>query len=84
MKKPKSFTEAVKMHLLKHGSITVKQAINLYGSHKLSSRINELRHELRHELRWIIETKKEFVKTRYGYTAEVAKYVLKSVPKTKN
>lgn len=63
--------EDVKKHLLKKGSITQLQCLELYGSWRLSARIFDLRKEGMN-----ITTEKVNVKTRYGATTQVAKYKL--------
>ena len=69
--KYKSQTEAVLVHLQKHGSITSMQAIEMFGATRLSSIIYILRHR-----GYRIITEPFQVKTRYGRKTRPAKYIL--------
>ena len=68
--KAKNFTDAIKKHLQRYGKINQLQALERYGSWKLSARISELRAD-----GWDIETKPKTVKTRYGQKVNVAEYI---------
>lgn len=65
-------TQLVKEHLLKHGSITSWDAINLYGETRLSDVILKLRQK-GYDIRTIMV---EFT-DRFGNTGKYANYVLK-------
>jgi len=65
-------SQLVKEHLLKHGSITSWEAINLYGETRLSDVILRLRQK-GYDIRTIMV---EFT-DRYGNKGKYANYVLK-------
>lgn len=65
-------TQKVKEHLLKHGSITSWDAINLYGETRLSDVILKLRQK-----GWDIRTIMVEFTDRYGNTGKYANYVYK-------
>lgn len=56
-------------HLLKYGSISSIEAIELFGCTRLSARIWDLRHE-----GWPITSEVATTKNRYGHTTNVAVY----------
>lgn len=64
-------SELVRQHLLKYGSITSWQAINLYGETRLSDVILKLRQK-----GWDIRTIMCEMTDRYGNEGQYAKYVL--------
>lgn len=64
-------TEAVKKHLMKHGSITSMEAIQVYGATRLSAIIYNLR---RDGLKIVTESITQ--KNRYGNSTTFAKYKL--------
>lgn len=63
--------EAVLQHLKREGSLTSKEAFELYGITRLSARILELR-----KLGVAIESVNETVGTRYEKPATIARYRL--------
>ena len=65
-------TQKVKEHLLRFGSITSWDAINLYGETRLSDVILKLRQK-----GWNIETIRCEFTDRYGNIGKYANYVLK-------
>lgn len=65
-------TQAIKEHLLEHGSITSWDAINLYGETRLSDVIYKLRKK-EYDIRTIMV---EFT-DRYGNVGNYANYVYK-------
>lgn len=65
-------TQKVKEHLLKHGSITSWDAINLYGETRVSDVILKLRQK-----GWDIRTIMVEFTDRYGNTGKYANYVYK-------
>ena len=67
-----SKTQKVREHLLKYGSITSWDAINLYGETRLSDVILKLRQK-----GWDIRTIMVEFTDRYGNTGTYANYVLK-------
>ena len=71
MKPKHTFTESVRNHLKRYGSITQLQALERFGSWRLSATIFRLRGQ-----GMAITTKDVKVKTRYGITTTVAKYCL--------
>ena len=64
-------TSDVRKHLKRRKSITQLQALELYGTWRLSAIIYNLRKEMK------IESKDVKVKTRYGITTFVSKYIVK-------
>lgn len=66
-------TELVRQHLLKYGSITSWQAINLYGETRLASVICNLRNK-GYDIRTIMC---EF-QDKYGNIGRYARYILRS------
>lgn len=69
-------TELVRQHLLRFGSITSWQAINLYGETRLASVICSLR-DKGYDIRTIMC---EF-QDKYGNIGRYANYVLKGIEK---
>lgn len=67
-----SQTKLVLQHLIKHGSITSYEAIELYGATRLSAII----YILRHDYGYNIPTHFEQVTTRTGYKTSIAVYKL--------
>lgn len=65
-------TQLVREHLLKHGSITSWDAINLYGETRLSDVILKLRQK-----GWDIRTIMVEFTDRYGNVGTYANYVYK-------
>lgn len=65
-------TQKVKEHLLRFGSITSWDAINLYGETRLSDVILKLRQK-----GWDIKTVRCEFTDRYGNIGKYANYVLK-------
>ena len=72
MNKRQTKTNYVLSHLEKNGSITSWDAIQKYGATRLSAIIFNLR-----KRGYIIETKTELTKDRYGNTCQFANYILK-------
>ena len=60
-------------HLIKYGSISSIEAIELFGCTRLSARIWDLRHE-----GWPISSEMATTKNRYGHTTNVAVYRLEA------
>ncbi len=59
------------LHLIKHGSISSLEAIDLYGITRLSSRIYKLR-----KRGWRLTSEPEKGKNRYGKTIVYSRYRL--------
>jgi hypothetical protein len=71
IEKATSQTEAIKMILASEMKLSQRDAIEWVGSFRLAARISDIR-----KLGWIIETKMESFKTRFGYEGEYAVYWL--------
>ena len=69
-------SQKVREHLLRYGSITSWQAINLYGETRLSDVILKLRQK-----GWDIRTIMCEFQDKYGNTGMYANYVLKGIEK---
>ena len=67
--KQPSQCELIKRHLDEHGSLTRKEAMNLYGIGNLPARINDMR-----KAGYDIETVSEKGKNRYGAKTEYGRY----------
>lgn len=65
-------TQAVLNHLQIYGSITSREAFEMYGVTRLSARIYDFR-----KLGYVIETVQKVAKNRYGEVCVYAKYVYK-------
>lgn len=65
--------EQVKKHLLRYGKITQLQALDKFGTWRLSSII----HQLRYVHNMPIGSEMKHVKTRYGASTRIAIYHLK-------
>lgn len=73
----KTQTQDILNYLRKHNrGITSKQAFEMFGATRLSAIIFSLR-----DKGFIIESKDERVKTRYGNHVIVSRYILVSEPK---
>lgn len=73
MKKQKTTaTEQVLKHLQKYGKIDKRQALDKFGTWRLSSII----HQLRHNYGLPIQSESKDVKTRYGATTRISIYHL--------
>jgi|TARA_E500000318_G_scaffold58967_1_gene54712 hypothetical protein len=67
----KNKTEAVKYHLRKYGSITSKEAVELYGALRLSSII----YNLRFKRNWDIKSQETNHIDRYNQKIQYVKYI---------
>lgn len=65
-------TQRILRHLETYGSITQKEAAELYGCTRLSGRIYEIKRENREIQRWF-----EYSTNRYGEPVRYARYSLK-------
>ena len=68
-KNSKSHIELISEHLIKYGSISSIEAIDLYGCTRLSARIADLR-----KRGWPITSDMATAKNRYGHTTNYAVY----------
>lgn len=64
--------DLIALHLIKNGSISSLEAIELYGITRLAGRI----WKLRHERKWKIKSVPERGKNRYGKTVVYTRYFL--------
>lgn len=62
--------DLIALHLIKHGSISSLEAIDLYGITRLAGRI----WKLRHDRKWKINSVPEKGKNRYGKTVVYSRY----------
>ena len=68
-KNSKSHIELIREHLIKYGSISSIEAIELFGCTRLSARISDLR-----KRGWPITSEMATAKNRYGHTTNYAVY----------
>ena len=66
-----NLTQAIINHIKRFGSITSKEAFELYGATRLSGIIFNLK-----KMGWDIVTEREQVPTRYGKNVSIARYRL--------